>query len=84
VRPTEEREIVRRKVFVFGAMSVAEAADVLQDLDHDFLLFRDAGTNADAAVYWREDGLLEVIEPRSVELTDEPGRFVSRADSLHR
>ena len=79
VRPAEEREIVRRKSFVFAAMSVEEAADALEDLDHDFLLFHDAGTDADAVVYWRDDGLLAVIEPRSVQVADEMGPFVQQS-----
>jgi ribosome-associated translation inhibitor RaiA len=36
-RPAEEREIVRRKSFAFGARSIDEAADALEDIDHDFL-----------------------------------------------
>ena len=64
VRPVEEREIVRRKTFAFGPMSVDEAADALEDLDHGFFLFHNAETDADAVAYWRDDGLLAVIEPR--------------------
>ncbi len=61
--PVEEREIVRRKSFAFGPMSVEDAADALEDLDHDFFLFHDVDTGADAVLYWREDGLLALIEP---------------------
>ena len=61
-----DREIVKCKSFAFGPMSIDEAADALEDLDHDFFLFRDSATGADAVVYWRDDGLLALIEPRAV------------------
>lgn len=86
VRPVEEREIIRRKSFAFGAMSVGDAADALTDLDHDFFLFHDVETNADALVYWRDDGLLALIEPRWAASVDdhgpvrEPSRFSSPID----
>jgi ribosomal subunit interface protein len=73
VRPAEEREIIRSKSFAFGPMSVDEAADALEDLDHDFFLFRDAETDADAVVYWCDDGLLALIEPRWVKSADDRG-----------
>jgi hypothetical protein len=69
-RPVEEREIVRRKSFAFGPMSVEDAADALEDLDHEFFLFRDADTQADAVLYWRDDGLLALIESRGAESAD--------------
>ncbi len=31
-------------------MSIEQAADTLEDLDYDFLLFRDAETDADSVV----------------------------------
>jgi ribosome-associated translation inhibitor RaiA len=61
-RPVEERQIMRRKSFAFGPMPVEEAADALQDLDHEFFLFHDVDTGADAVLYWRDDGLLALIE----------------------
>lgn len=69
-RPIEEREIVRRKSFSFGPMSVEDAADALEDLDHEFFLFRDADTDTDAVLYWRDDGLLALIESRDAESAD--------------
>jgi ribosome-associated translation inhibitor RaiA len=77
-RPVQEREIIRRKSFAFGPMSVDQAADALEDLDHEFFLFRDAETNADAIVYWRDDGLLAVIEPASVHAEDDRGPIRER------
>jgi len=78
-RPVEEREIIRRKSFAFGPMSVDEAADALEDLDHDFFLFHHAGTDADAVVFWRDDGLLALIEPRSVQSTDSRGAVLEES-----
>jgi ribosome-associated translation inhibitor RaiA len=78
VRPVDEREIVRRKSFAFDAMSIDEAADALEDLDHDFFLFHDASTDADGVVYWRDDGLLGLIEPRWAQLADKTGPLAER------
>jgi ribosome-associated translation inhibitor RaiA len=66
-RPAEERELTRRKAFSIDAITPVEAAELMADLDHDFLLFRDADTDADAVVYVRE-GRLGVIEPAGTEL----------------
>jgi len=62
-RPAEDRQLVRRKSFSLDALSAAEAAELMEDLDHDFLLFHDSETDADAVVYVREDRRLGVIEP---------------------
>ncbi len=81
-RPPAEREILRRKSFAVGSMSVAEAATYLGELDHDFFLFRDADTDADAVLYRRDDERLGLIAPSDVELwipeggpVREPSRF---------
>ncbi|MGZ4325776.1 MAG: ribosome hibernation promotion factor [Solirubrobacteraceae bacterium] len=79
VRPPLEREIMRRKSFAFGPMSVDEAADALEDLDHDFFLFHDAETDADAVVYWGDDGLLALIEPRWAVSADDRGPVSERS-----
>lgn len=84
VRGVQEREIIRRKTFAFSPMSIEEAAGALEDLDHDFFLFRDAATGADAVIYWREDGLLAVIEAGPAADEDgavrEPSRLSSPID----
>jgi ribosomal subunit interface protein len=79
VRPVEEREIIRRKSFAVGSMSAEEAADALEDLDHDFFLFHDAQTDADAVLYWRDDGLLALIEPPSKARTDDRGPVLEKS-----
>lgn len=72
-RDADERRIIRRKSFAFGPMSVEQAADALEDLDHDFFLFHDAETDADAMLYWRDDALLALIEPRWAEAGEDSG-----------
>jgi Sigma 54 modulation/S30EA ribosomal protein C terminus len=83
MRPAEERESVRRKSFALAGISIDEVADALEDLDHDFLLFHDARMDADAVVYWRHDGLIAVIEPRSIQLPEETRPLVEQSDSPH-
>ena len=75
-RPAEERELVRRKTFSVDAISPTQAAEQMADLDHDFLLFRDAETGADAVAYMRDDGCLGVILPTGTELPPTPGETV--------
>jgi ribosomal subunit interface protein len=79
VRPAGEREIIRRKSFAFGPMSADEAADALEDLNHDFFLFHDPETDADAVAYWRDDGLLGLIEPRRARSADDYGPVRERS-----
>jgi hypothetical protein len=44
-------------------MTQDEAADEMELLDHDFYLFVDADTGADALVRRRHDGSFDVVEP---------------------
>ena len=62
-RPADEREIVRRKSFAIGTRTPGEAALDLEQLDHDFYLFTDAGTGAEALVHRVGDGRYELVEP---------------------
>ena len=72
-RPSEEREIVRRKTFAVQPMTPSEAAQELEALDHGFYLFRDIETGADAVVYRRDDGRLGVIGPAGIGWTERGG-----------
>ncbi len=65
-RPVEERSIVRRKTFAVGALHPRRAAAEMLDLDHDFYLFGDSETGADAVVYRRDDGRIGLIHPAGV------------------
>jgi hypothetical protein len=55
-RPQGERTIVRRHTFASHAESIEAAVADLDVLDHDFLLFVDDTTNAEAIVYRVGDG----------------------------
>ena len=72
-RPFEERRVVRRKSFALEPMTAEAAALEMSALDHDFFLFRDADTGADALLYSRDDGRLAVIGPVGVDAPSAPG-----------
>lgn len=55
-RPSEEREVVRRKTFTLHEATVDEAAFDMDMLDHDFHLFRDLATGDDALLRRSPDG----------------------------
>ena len=55
-RPVEERQVVRRKTFAIGEMTVDEAAFDMDMLDFDFYLFREYGTGSDVLLVRRPDG----------------------------
>ena len=59
-RPASEREVVRRKSYAVAHISPEEAGFEMDLLDHDFHLFVDATSGADAVLARREDGELEV------------------------
>lgn len=65
-RPRDERRLVRRKTFSVGEMTCDEAADTLDLLGHDFLLFTNLATGADAVLFYADDagpgGALELID----------------------
>lgn len=69
-RPADERRLVRRKSFSVGEMTCDEAADALDLLGHDFLLFANLATGADAVLFYADD---EVAGSR-LELMDASGR----------
>ena len=64
-RPEETREVVRHKTFASTPMTVDEAAYEMDLLDHDFFLYRDAGTSQPALVHRLPDGEYGVsgVEP---------------------
>lgn len=61
--PADEREVVRRKTFAWGPMSLDEAAFELDHLAHDFYLFEHADTGRDAALCHGEDDRLVLLHP---------------------
>ena len=75
-RPPEQREILRRKTFAAVPLTPAEAADEMEFLDHDFYLFSDAETGADAVAYHRDDERLGVIGPSGIGWSGETDGIV--------
>jgi ribosomal subunit interface protein len=75
-RAPEEREIVRRKTFAIEPLTPAEAAEEMEFLDHDFYLFIDRETGADAVAYHRDDGRLGVIGPTGIGWSGESDGIV--------
>jgi ribosome-associated translation inhibitor RaiA len=71
-RPAGERQLIRRKALLLDAMSPIEAAELMDDLNHDFLLFRHIENDSDAVVYRSEEGHLTVIVPAGTELPEAP------------
>lgn len=65
-RPPEEREIIRRKTFATDPLTPVEAAEEMELLDHDFYLFTERQSEADAVAYHRDDGRLGVIGPSGI------------------
>jgi len=62
-RPVEDRQIVRRKTFALDALTPEEAAVDLEQLDHDFYLFRNSATGCDNVIQRAAEGRYELIEP---------------------
>lgn len=55
-RPVDEREVVRRKTFSLGEVTLDEAVFDLEMLGHDFHLFRELDTGQDAVLRHRSAG----------------------------
>jgi hypothetical protein len=70
-RPSDERQVVRRKAFEYGEATPLEAALDMELLDNDFHLFRNADTGLDTVVYRRADGSLALLEPAAEETVAE-------------
>ncbi len=61
-RPTDERQLVRRKTYATGEMTPDEAADALDLLGHDFFLFTNLHTGTDAVLSYTDDDGLELAD----------------------
>lgn len=64
-QPELPPKVVRNKFFMMPPMSVEEALDNLQLVDHDFYMFRNDQTGEINVIYERNHGGYGVIQPRS-------------------
>ena len=64
LEPAVPHRGVRRKYFAMPAMELEEALHQLDLIDHDFYMFRDAGTGQIQVVYRRNHGGFGVIQAR--------------------
>ena len=78
-RPADEREIVRRKTFAIDALMPQDAASDLEQLDHDFYLFRNAATGEDAVIQRGTSGAYELVQPSAMNL-DEAAELLDLGD----
>lgn len=62
--PQLPEEVVRTKYFAMPAMTVQEALEHLQLVDHDFYMFRNSSTDEINVIYCRNHGGYGVIQPR--------------------
>ncbi len=65
--PQLPQEVVRTKYFSMPPMSVQEALEQLQIIDHDFYMFFNKATNQINVIYSRNHGGYGVIQPRPGE-----------------
>ena len=80
--PPDERQVVRHKSLALRPMSLEEAADEMDQLDHGFFLFLDADHDIDRVVYRNGDGSLHVSPTTAGEKLPGDTRPSIRAGSL--
>ena len=74
--PELPSEVVRTKYFAMPPMTLAEALEHLQMVDHDFYMFRNAETNEINVIYERNHNGYGVIQPRNGNGYSQNGKAV--------
>jgi len=72
--PELPNEVVRMKYFAMPPMTLEEALDQLQLVDHDFYVFRNSQTQEINVIYQRNHGGYGVILPRKGDRANGNGR----------
>lgn len=62
--PELPKEVVRTKYFMMSPMTVEDALEQLQLVDHDFYMFRNSETGEINVIYERNHGGYGVLQPR--------------------
>jgi putative sigma-54 modulation protein len=70
--PELPQEVVRMKYFGMPPLSIEEALERLQLVDHDFYMFLNRDTNEINVIYCRNHGGYGVIQPRPATTNENP------------
>lgn len=79
-RAPDEREIVRRKSLAPAPMTIHEAADHMELLDHDFFLYVNEETGHDTVLQRLPGGRYALVAPTSVSSTEDATALLDLAD----
>lgn len=81
-RPSEEREVVRRKTFAVEPITIDEAAFDLEMLDHDFYLFTDAESGQDSLICRDLEGGYVLYSTKPSTIPDGPNAVEVKISDL--